>query len=284
MHAFTVDLEDWYQGMEIPYTEWHRYGKRLEKGLYPLLALLEQNQVRATFFVLGWIAQRYPHIIKQIYQQKHEIAIHSHLHEKVYHLNRETFRQDTERAIKIVEDLIGEKVRGYRAPYFSITQRSLWALEVLADLGIEYDSSIAKVKTWRYGIPHSPDYPYRIKEVGIIEYPVSTLSWLGRRWLCGGAYFRILPYQVFYRFFTSQSQTKVFYLHPWELDPEHPKLWIGFPATLTHYARLSTTKKKLKRLLKTVSWRPLVYFIRQNKEQLPFISIKTLKYGNNSKS
>lgn len=254
-HLLTIDLEDWYNGIEIPYNRWHSFSPRIEYVTDLLLYMLSEHRVRAVFFVLGWIAERYPALIQKIANEGHTIGGHSHLHIKVYEAGRERFSEDLKRNIRTLEDITGNAVRYFRAPYFSITRKTLpWALEVLAREGIKIDSSIVPVATWRYGLPNAPATPYYINDFGIFELPVSTIQWMGRKWLCGGAYFRLLPYRVTAKYLLKSTQPRIFYIHPWELDPEHPRIWFGFPATLTHYLNLKRTPARFLRLLREVSW------------------------------
>lgn len=241
--AFTVDCEDWYQGIELPLSEWARHPPRLDVGLTAILDLLEEHKVRATFFTLGWIAEHHPASIKEISRRGHELASHGYSHEKVYSLPPEKFRAEVRETKHRLEDLTGSPVVAHRSPFFSVTEASLWALDILVQEGFSVDSSISPIKTWRYGIASCPDEIFRLPN-GLVEFPVSAFSFLGRRWALGGAYFRLLPYWVTRRAFASRMRdghATMFYLHPWEFDPLHPKLAIEWKARLTHYTRLDRT-------------------------------------------
>ena len=253
MNSFTVDLEDWYHGIEKPIESWNKYPERLIKGLYPLLQLLEEHNTKATFFTLGWIGDRYPNVIREIANSGHEIASHGYSHEKVYNLSPENFREEIRTTKKILEDITGTLVEAYRAPFFSITNESTWALGILSEEGYSIDCSISPVKTWRYGISNVPDEIFTIKEYGLIEYPVSAFNLFSKRIGIGGAYFRIFPY-----FFTKNAllarkknkKPNMFYIHPWEYDPEHPVVDMEKRAKITHYTRLAKTMPYTKKLLK----------------------------------
>lgn len=252
-HAFTIDLEDWYQGVELPLSEWRDKESRLDKGLDVILALLAEQHTRCTFFCLGWIGENFPGQIRRITDEGHEIASHGYNHEKVYNFSPKEFREDVAKTKKILEEITGKEVFGYRAPFFSITGKSLWAFEALQDTGYRYDCSISPVKTWRYGVPRSPETIYRIKEFDIVEFPVSCFRMLNRRLGVGGAYFRIFPYGVFESFFSKKGEENlpgIFYAHPWEFDPHHPVIPLNWKARITHYSKLSTMHQKSERLLK----------------------------------
>lgn len=194
--CFTVDLEDWHHGIGIPMSDWGGYESRLEWGTRPLLDLLERRGIRGTFFVLGWIAKRYPALIREIADRGHELASHGFSHEKVYNLTPESFREEIRSTKALVEDAGGSEVTAFRAPFFSITSQCLWALDILSEEGYLIDCSISPVKTWRYGISTCPDRIFRFSGSKLIEFPVSSISVLNRKWGVGGAYFRLAPYAV----------------------------------------------------------------------------------------
>lgn len=262
-NALTIDFEDWYQGLEIPHTEWGKFEDRVVPAGRRLLELLDQADVRATFFVLGYVAERHPEIVREIAAAGHEIGTHGYSHTLIYKQTPEVFRSEIERAVRSLEDNIGQRVLGHRAPFFSITRDSLWALEVLGELGIRYDSSIFPVLNYRYGIEDAPRWPYEVAAGGrtLIEFPISTWQLLGRNLpIAGGAYFRIYPYSLTRRAFRAVNEKGypvVFYLHPWELDADHPRIPLPRRISMTHYFNLRKTEDRLKRLLRDFSFAPM---------------------------
>ena len=252
LNAFTVDLEDWYQGIELPSESWKDYSPRIEIGLYRILELLDKNSVQATFFVLGWIAEQYPGLIKEVANRGHELGSHGRFHEKAYDLSPEVFRHDVRNTRTLLQELSGQPVVTHRSPFFSITSDNLWTLKILSEEGFTIDCSISPLKTWRYGINKCPDDIYNISDSQITEFPVSTFNILNRKWAIGGAYFRILPYRFTRKAFLkrqAEGKCTMFYVHPWEYDADHPSAPMEWKAKLTHYARLHKTYPYTKRLL-----------------------------------
>jgi polysaccharide deacetylase family protein (PEP-CTERM system associated) len=255
-HAFTVDVEDWYHG--IPIGEGARRGaeRRLHIGVDRLLRLLETGGHRATFFFLGPVAEEHGDLVRQIHRQGHEIGCHGWSHDLVYSMTPERFREETQRAAGVLAAIIGEPITAYRAAYFSITRRSLWAFEVLASLGFRYDSSVFPVRNWRYGIPDFDPRPQRLDTAAgpLYELPISVRRVFGRNIpVSGGAYFRLYPYALSaanIRHAEAAGRPIVFYLHPWELDPSHPRVDFDWRARLTHYVNLDRTEPRLQRLLR----------------------------------
>ena len=257
--AFTVDFEDWYHGIEIDRADWSRFESRIEVGTGRLLDLLDEAATRATFFVLGAAAEGAPDLVREIAHRGHEIATHGYGHDFVYDLGQENFRADLERSLEVLAGLVTNTVRGYRAPYFSITRRTPWAHEVLRDCGIQYDSSVFPAHNYRYGIPDAPRFAHEVIP-GLLELPPSTWRVAGRNVpVAGGAYFRLFPYTLT-RFGLRRAhavgEPAVFYLHPWELDPEHPRLPLPRRVALTHYHNLATTQGRLRKLLVEFDFEP----------------------------
>jgi len=254
-HAFTVDLEDWYQGIPVDGTRKASAERRLHVGAERLLELLRAHGARATFFALSVIAKEHPGILRQIAAAGHEIGSHGESHDLVYEMGPQRFREETRASIRDLEDCVGQRVTSYRAAYFSITERSLWALDILTSEGIRVDSSIFPVKNWRYGIPHYSRQPVLVDTPSgpLCEFPISTRRVLGRNVpTTGGAYFRLYPYRLTRANMLASEREGVpvvFYLHPWELDPKHPVVQFRRRAMLTHYARLASTQPKLEKLL-----------------------------------
>lgn len=257
LNAVTIDLEDWYQGIEQPFDTWNRFEERIHMGTDKLLAILDQTGTKATFFVLGWLAEKHPGLIERIAREGHEIASHGYDHEKLYNTTPPALHEVLKRAKKATEDAIGKPIFGHRAPYFSLTRQSLWAVDILAELGFTFDSSVYPGTNWRYGIPCSPDALYRLGDTGIVEFPVSTFALLGRKVGIGGAYFRILPLFLTrggVRQRMANGQPTSFYLHPWEFDPQHPWVRFRWKAMATHYFNLRMTAPRFERLLRSDSF------------------------------
>ncbi len=262
-HAFTVDVEDWYQGIPISNQMSAQSEPRLEKSCHYLLDIMAEYDVRGTFFILGPVAQHYPNMIRRIAREGHELGCHGWSHDLVYEMTPERFREETQRASDAISDITAQSVTAYRAAYFSITARSLWALDILAELGFQCDSSIFPIHNWRYGIPDFDLAPRIVKTASgsICEIPISVRQ-VGKMRLpvTGGAYFRLFPYFVSranMRAVAKQRRAVIFYLHPWELDPDHPRIAFYWKARLTHYANLKATEPRLRRLLTDFSFCPL---------------------------
>ena len=262
-HAFTVDVEDWYQGIPISTQISAQSEPRLEKSCHLLLDIMAEYDVRGTFFILGPVAQHYPDLIRRIADEGHELGCHGWSHDLVYEMTPRRFREETQRASAVISNVTARPVTAYRAAYFSITARSLWALDILAELGFQCDSSIFPVHNWRYGIPDFDLAPRTVKTASgsICEIPMSVRQ-VGKMRLpvTGGAYFRLFPYFVSranMRAVGKQRRAVVFYLHPWELDPDHPRIAFYWKARLTHYANLKATEPRLRRLLADFSFCPL---------------------------
>ncbi len=263
-NALTVDFEDWYQGIEIPHTDWEGFEDRIGHGSRRLLDLLAAAGVRATFFVLGVVADRHPEWVREIARAGHEVGTHGWSHTLIYQMTPETFREELRRSIDLLQDLTGVAVVGHRAPFFSITKRSLWALEILGECGIRYDSSIFPVLNYRYGIEDAPRWPYQAdagKAGSISEFPITTCKVLGKNLpVAGGAYFRIFPYlltRTAFRAINRAGHPAVFYIHPWELDPDHPRIPLPRRIAATHYANLGATEPRMRQLLSDFAFAPM---------------------------
>ncbi|AKJ93901.1 polysaccharide deacetylase [Thioalkalivibrio versutus] len=263
-NALTVDVEDYFQvsalAPRIPRDTWDTRECRIERNLDRILQLFDQSGAQATFFTLGWIAERYPHAIRRIVDAGHELASHGYGHERVTDLAPAAFRADIERAQRILEDLSGAPVRGYRAPSFSIGEGNLWALEVLREAGLEYSSSIYPVHHDHYGMPKAPRHPHRPMPAGVLELPPATLRMGGRNLpAAGGGYFRLLPYVMsrgaLRRIGALDGMPAVFYFHPWEIDPDQPRVsGLGARSRFRHYVNLHRMESRLKRLLQDFRW------------------------------
>lgn len=259
-HAFTVDVEDWHQGIPISDRASARFAPRVERCCHRLLDVMAEFDVRGTFFILGPVAREYPDLIRRIAAEGHELGCHGWSHDLVYEMTPERFRAETQRSRDAIARVTGQRVTAYRAAYFSITKRSLWALDILAELGFQCDSSIFPVRNWRYGIPDFELAPSLIETPAgpICEIPMSVRQVGNLRWpVTGGAYFRLFPYFVSranMRAVGNRGRAVVFYLHPWELDPDHPRIAFYWKARLTHYANLKATESRLRRLLTDFSF------------------------------
>ena len=291
-NALTIDLEDYFMVSAfesvIKREGWHLQESRIERNTHKVLDILDgadgNTGVKATFFCLGWVGERYPYLIREIDRRGHEIACHSYDHQLVYRMTPEQFREDVSISKRILEDAAGKKVIGYRAPSYSITQQSLWALDILGEEGYRYDSSIFPIHHDRYGIPTAPRFPFLIKLDGnggdgtrapadfermplwepepgepcddcIVEYPISTVKMMGLNIpISGGGYMRLLPYGVIrqglVKINKDENKPFVFYFHPWEVDPEQPHFSdVSMLSRFRHYNNLKNTQSKIESLL-----------------------------------
>jgi polysaccharide deacetylase family protein (PEP-CTERM system associated) len=260
VNGMSIDVEDYFHvsvfdGL-VPRSRWDQMESRVGRNTTRLLELFSDVGVHATFFVLGWVCERHPDLIRTIAAAGHEVASHGYAHRLIYDQTPAAFREDVRRAKHLLEDACGTRVLGYRAPSYSITPRSLWALDILLEEGYAYDSSIFPIRHDRYGIPVSGREPYRIVRKGgsLVEVPGSTTR-VGRMNLpvAGGGYFRLLPYGWtrwgISRVNRRERRPVVFYLHPWEIDPGQPRLPVGRLGRFRHYRNLSETEARLRRLL-----------------------------------
>lgn len=264
-NAMTIDVEDYFHVSNFEHVvdraSWASRESRVEANTDRLLATFGRAGVSATFFVLAWVAERAPQLVRRIAEAGHEVASHGYAHRLVYDQTREEFRHDVRRAKALLEDTCGQTVHGYRAPSFSVTTRSLWALDVLIEEGYTYDSSIFPVHHDRYGIPAADRHAGVITRPAgtIVEVPASTVRMGGVNWpIGGGGYFRLLPYGWtrwgIRRVNTREGAPTVFYLHPWEIDPDQPRLPASALARYRHYRNLDDTEARLARLLRDFSF------------------------------
>ena len=264
-NAMTCDVEDYFQvsafAPVVARDQWPRMECRIERNVDNVLALMEEASVRATFFTLGWIAERYPQVVRRIAAQGHEVASHGYAHQRASDQDVAQFDQDIRSSKALLEDLSGQPVLGYRAPSFSIGERNLWALERLAQAGYRYSSSIYPVLHDHYGMPGAPRFAFRPQGThGIIEIPVATAR-VGQRNLPagGGGYFRLLPYSLsrwmLDRVNRLDGMPAVFYFHPWELDPGQPRpRGASLKTRFRHYVNLHRTEGRLRRLARDFAW------------------------------
>ena len=262
-NALTIDVEDYFQVSAMaPYirrSDWESCECRVERNVDRILALLSEHDTRATFFTLGWIAERYPQLVRAIVDQGHELASHGYGHQRASDLNRDDFRDDVVRAKHLLEDLGGVAVQGYRAPSFSIGEGNLWAFDVLQEAGYRYSSSIYPIKHDHYGMPDAPRFAHEVAG-GLIEIPVTTLRLRGRNLpSSGGGYFRLLPYALsrwmIGKVNADDRKPAIFYFHPWEIDHGQPRVpGIDLKTRFRHYVNIGRMERRLASLLGDFRW------------------------------
>lgn len=264
-NALTIDVEDYFHvaalAESIKPSQWDSQECRVARNTETLLKLFDSHNVKATFFVLGWVAERYPDIVKQIDEAGHEVASHGYSHQLVYGQTKEVFKEETVKSKLILEELIQKPVLGYRAASYSITKQSIWAIDILSEAGFTYDSSIFPVHHDRYGIPGTPEQPYRLitdKGNEITEFPLSAFDILNYKLpIAGGGYFRLFPYwftKLGLNSINRKNKPFIFYLHPWEIDPQQPKVKASRLSTFRHYNNLDKCYSRLDRLLQDFSF------------------------------
>lgn len=278
-NALSVDVEDWFQvgAFEnvISRDSWPALDCRVERNTDALLTMFDAAQIKATFFTLGWVAERYPALMRRIADAGHELANHGSNHDRVFTLTPKSFAADIDRARKTIEDSSGAKVSGYRAPSFSIDQRTPWAHEVLAEQGYAYSSSVAPIKHDHYGWAEAPRFAFRpVAGADLIEIPVTTAEFAGRRLAAGGGgFFRLLPY-AFSRWAIRQVNDKaqrpaIIYFHPWEIDPGQPRVANApLKSKLRHYTKLKAMAPKLERLIADFRWDRLDRIVADERERI----------------
>jgi polysaccharide deacetylase family protein (PEP-CTERM system associated) len=263
-NVVSVDVEDYFHAETfsavVDRARWDDYASRVEPNTRHLLELLGKLNVHGTFFVLGWVAERFPGLVRDIAAGGHELACHSYWHRLIYKLEPAEFREDTRRAKDVIEQIVGQPIHGYRAPTYSVIDRSIWALEVLAELGFKYDSSIYPIRHDRYGMPGAPRVPFRFQTPSgpMTEFPITTFRLAGHNMpVGGGGYLRLLP-----QFYTHMGLKRVqkegvpivIYIHPWEVDPEQPMLPVSLSSRIRHYTNLSRTFDRFQRVLQEGSY------------------------------
>jgi polysaccharide deacetylase family protein (PEP-CTERM system associated) len=260
-NALSVDVEDWFQVTNfervIDREKWDLCESRVVPNVHRILDILSARDVKATFFILGWIAERQPQLVRSIHERGHEISTHGYSHIQIQQQSPQEFHEDVSKAIHILQDILGEKIIGYRAPSYSIVPTTMWAWELLADLGIRYDSSVFPIKHDRYGAAGLPRFPFTIelkdgKE--LVEFPLSSVRILGKNIpIAGGGYLRLYPYWFVrwaVRRINRQGYPVIFYLHPWEIDPHQPKQKVTFLKRLRHYTNIAATESKIQALIR----------------------------------
>jgi len=271
VNAMTVDVEDYFQVSAfedvISRDTWKNYLCRVETKTDEILQLFNTHNVKATFFTLGWVAQKFPNLIHRIVSEGHDLASHGYDHKKVSSLTREQFSEDVKRSKMILEDISAKKITGYRAPSYSFTKNNQWTHDVLHENGYKYSSSIAPIKHDLYGIPDAPRFPHLRAEKKILELPITTIRLLNKNYPCGGGgWFRLYPYRIskwaIDRVNNTDNKSAIFYFHPWELDPDQPRIsGIDLTTRFRHYQNLKNMGNKISILLGDYHWRtiPEVY-------------------------
>ena len=273
VNALTVDVEDYFQVSAfdgvVSRAEWDALPSRVVPNTERVLELFDRAGVRATFFVLGWVAERFPALVRRIASAGHEVASHGYHHQLLYVLTPQQFRDDVRRAKRALENATGQAVLGFRAPSFSVIKSTMWALDVLVDEGHRYDASIFPIHHDRYGVPDAPRHAHVLQRTGgtLVEMPASTIR-LGRVNLpiAGGGYFRLLPYSWtkwgIQRVNRTERQPVVFYMHPWEVDPDQPRFAVGMGTRVRHYAGLNRAAERLTRLLRDFRFDSLAHVLK----------------------
>lgn len=263
----TIDVEDYFQVAAfseiVSRRTWETLELRVQASTAEILQLLDQHGVKATFFVVGWIAEKHPEVVRAIMAGNHDIGCHSYWHRNIYDLTPDEFREDTLKAKRALERICSREIKAYRAPSYSITRRSMWALDILEELGFTRDSSIFPILHDRYGIPDYPRFRHRLPNRRLEEFPISTALFFGRRIpVAGGGYFRLFPYRftrmALERINSIEQQSFVFYLHPWEIDHQQPRFNNAQPLSrFRHYHNLEKTRDRFENLLKDFEFGPL---------------------------
>lgn len=271
-NALTIDVEDYFQvnafARYVQQDQWDTFPLRVDRNTRRILDLLDSFSIKATFFVLGWVAERLPALVKEICHRGHEVACHGYGHELIFMIGPERFRADIRRSKALLEDQCGIRVNGYRAPSYSITKQSLWALDILVEEGFSYDSSIFPVMHDTYGIPDAERFPHKITTGSgtLLEFPLTTLP-LSLGWkklrlpIAGGGYLRLLPVKIIQQGIAAinerERQPAVLYFHPWEIDPDQPRIRAGLKSRFRHYLNLDKTEGKISYLFEKVDFLPM---------------------------
>jgi polysaccharide deacetylase family protein (PEP-CTERM system associated) len=263
VNALTIDVEDYFQVSAFaPYiarSEWDSRPYRVERNVERILLMLDEYRTQATFFMLGWIAERYPQLVGKIVDGGHELASHGYGHQRASELDESAFFADIDASKKLLEDISGQQVQGYRAPSFSIGEKNQWAFDCLERAGYRYSSSVYPIRHDHYGMPDAPRFAHKVRG-GLLEIPPTTVCFFARNWpASGGGYFRLMPYAVsrclLERVNRHDKQSAIFYFHPWEIDHEQPRIsGIDLKTRFRHYLNLQRTEGRIRRLLDDFHW------------------------------
>lgn len=257
-HALTIDVEEFFQihalSRVVAPHQWDHYPSTVEENTDRILHLLEDRGIKATFFCLGWVAERHKALIRRMHAVGHEVACHGYAHQVIYQQDPQAFKEDVTKAKAILEEITGETIIGYRAPTFSLMKKTLWTLDILEELGFQYDSSIFPIRHDNYGIPDSPRFPYRLENHALVEFPLSTvrIGWTNLP-IAGGGYFRLFPYLItkcVLTLLTRESLPCIFYIHPWEFNPSLPRVAsLSMLWRFRTYVGLKRTEERFSRLI-----------------------------------
>ena len=277
-NALTIDVEDYFQvsalSPHIARSEWERMPCRVERNIDTVLALLAEAGSKATFFTLGWIAERYPHLVRNIVAEGHELASHGYHHRRITDQKHAEFSEDIRTAKALLEDVAGIEVKGYRAPSFSVSKANPWAFDCIAAAGYRYSSSVYPIRHDHYGMPDAPRFPHQSRD-GLLEIPVTTARFLRTNFPAGGGgYFRLMPYalsrSLIRRVNRIDGRSAVFYFHPWELDPGQPRVaGTSLKTRFRHYLNLHRTEPRLRSLLRDFTWHRIDQIFLDGRDAAP---------------
>lgn len=289
VNALTIDVEDYFQVSAferyIDRSSWDSIDGRIEKNMGIILKHLKERNIKATFFVLGWIAERYPNIVLDIIKEGHELASHGYAHTRVTNQSREEFKEDIKKTKNLLEKISGQIVRGYRAPSYSINLTNLWAYQELINAGYEYSSSVYPIKHDLYGIHNAPRFPFKVNRSDFVEIPVSTTKIANYKIPSGGGgYFRLIPYFIYKQLLlyinNKESHPCNFYFHPWEIDPDQPKTQnINMKTKFRHYINLNKTEKRLIKLMNDFGWQTMDYVYMNESRIKDYPSVNLLDFA-----
>ncbi len=273
-NILTVDVEEWFHPEALqhrfPPETWPNQPARIEPLMERLLDLFEEHGARATFFVLGWVAEHHAPLVRQMVERGHEVATHSYGHRMADKLEPERFKEDLNRSIEILQDITGKNILGFRAPTFSVSKKTFWVFDVLAEAGLRYDSSIYPIWHDRYGVPQAPRFVFEVqthKGAKILEFPMPTLRFFGKNFpFGGGGYLRLFPLRfttMAIRHFNKSGHPAIIYMHPWEFDTDQPKVAMGRLQSLRHYGNIGRNFQKVTALLKSFKWTNFQNYLKE---------------------